>query len=261
MTFPATSNINYYMGDTHEFNVYPKDASNNTFSLAGYDTVTFVIAPKRGTLLSTDPVPVNGYAVFSDDGTHVQCAITPDNSGSIDPSIEYVYDVRVSKTESPYSKTFTLLTGNVSIQERVEEIDVDSLSIPEAPVSITEGEILEDEINISWVPSTEGGTPDSYNVYVLPYVTDFEDFEANTLASTVASMLESSTPFSTVNTEFAITATTAIVDGDPSQTLQPGTAYLYFVTSENSDGSSIGITGNFSLQEGSISETFTAGGS
>lgn len=44
MTFPATYNINYYLGDTHEFKVYPKDSSGAAFPLATYTDVEFIIA-------------------------------------------------------------------------------------------------------------------------------------------------------------------------------------------------------------------------
>ena len=47
MSFPATYNINYYMGDTFEFRIFPKDASGAPFPLAQYPNVRFTIAEKR----------------------------------------------------------------------------------------------------------------------------------------------------------------------------------------------------------------------
>lgn len=50
MAFPGTYNINYYKGDTFEFNVYPKNSDGTTFNLntdPAY-TSTFTLATKRG---------------------------------------------------------------------------------------------------------------------------------------------------------------------------------------------------------------------
>lgn len=48
MAFPGTFNINYYKGDTYEFNVYPKTTSGAVFSMQGYETTKFTISPVRG---------------------------------------------------------------------------------------------------------------------------------------------------------------------------------------------------------------------
>jgi hypothetical protein len=119
MAFPATYNFNYYMGDTHEFRIYPKDASGAEFPLSQYSFVKFTIAERRGTLLSTDGPPVDAYAVFSNDRSHVSCAITPANAADLDPSKSYVFDVKINKSSSPYDSVFTLLTGNITIQNQV----------------------------------------------------------------------------------------------------------------------------------------------
>lgn len=119
MAFPANYDIRYYMGDTHEFNIYPKDSSGAVFPLAEYSLVQFTISERRGTPLPTDDQPVQGYAAFSNDRTNISCAITPENSANLVASKTYVYDVKISKTGSPYNSVFTLLTGNIRIEDRV----------------------------------------------------------------------------------------------------------------------------------------------
>ena len=41
MAFPATYDINYYRGDTLEFNIYPKLNDNSAFDLDGYEVNLF----------------------------------------------------------------------------------------------------------------------------------------------------------------------------------------------------------------------------
>lgn len=119
MAFPATYNINYYMGDTHEFRIYPKDASGAAFPLAQYPTVKFTIAERRGTPLPGDQDPIEAYAAFSNDRTNILCAINNTHAASLDSSKQYVYDVQISKTGAPYDSILTLLTGNITITDQV----------------------------------------------------------------------------------------------------------------------------------------------
>lgn len=119
MAFPATYNFNYYMGDTHEFRIYPKDASGQPFPLAQYPTVKFTIAERRGTPLPGDQQPFEAYAAFSNDRTNILCSINNSHSANLDPTKTYVYDIQISKTGSPYDSILTLLTGNISITDQV----------------------------------------------------------------------------------------------------------------------------------------------
>ncbi len=113
MAFPGTLNINYYKGDSYEFNIYPKDSSNAIFNLDGY-SVKFSIAASRG---STSII--EGYAQISADNSRIECAIMPGNGASMTAGTTYVYDVEIKKSSSPYQKVYTLLTGNISVQEQV----------------------------------------------------------------------------------------------------------------------------------------------
>lgn len=119
MAFPATYNINYYMGDTHEFKIYPKDASGQPFPLAEYPTVKFTIARRRGPAEPEDAPPFEAYAAFSNDRTHITCSINNSHTSNLDPANSYVYDVEISKTGVPYDSVLTLLTGNLTIEYQV----------------------------------------------------------------------------------------------------------------------------------------------
>lgn len=120
MAFPANLNINYYRGDTYEFKIYPKLANGNSFSLDGYDRingVNFTIAEERGTAGSA--TKVEAFAEISLDGTYISCAIRPGDGDSLDAAKTYVYDVEINKTDTPYNKVFTLLTGNLTVTDQV----------------------------------------------------------------------------------------------------------------------------------------------
>jgi hypothetical protein len=113
MAFPGTLNINYYKGDSYEFNIFPKDSSNAPFSLDGY-SVKFSIAASRGSSSI-----IEGYAVISSDNSRIECAIKPGNGASMTAGTPYFYDVEIKKTASPYDKVYTVLTGSISVQEQV----------------------------------------------------------------------------------------------------------------------------------------------
>lgn len=113
MAFPGTLNINYYKGDSYEFNIFPKDASNAIFNLDGYN-VKFSIAETRGSSSI-----IEGSARISPDNSRIECAITPANGASMDAAKDYQYDVEIAKANSPYPKVYTLLTGTIFVQEQV----------------------------------------------------------------------------------------------------------------------------------------------
>lgn len=120
MAFPGTYDITYYKGDTHEFNIYPKDSSGNLFDLALYTgSAELVISAKRGVLGATDPEPVLARAIVS--GDHLECAIRPADGLLLDSTIQYVYEVSISHDEQPYSKKYTLLTGSLTVKDRVAQ--------------------------------------------------------------------------------------------------------------------------------------------
>ena len=75
MAFPGELNINYYKGDTYEFNIYPKKTDGTGFDLTGFLQETFKIATARGALSEAEYI--TGSARISDDNSYIACAITP----------------------------------------------------------------------------------------------------------------------------------------------------------------------------------------
>jgi uncharacterized repeat protein (TIGR02543 family) len=131
MAFPGELNINYYKGDTHEFKVYPQKTDGSVFLLTDYSNSTFTIAQSRGDA-GVALGQINASARISSDGTHVVCAITPENSELMDASKTYVYDVQVySQGADTYDKVFTLITGSISVTDDVtQDIGTQNKAIP-----------------------------------------------------------------------------------------------------------------------------------
>jgi hypothetical protein len=252
MAFPATQNIQYYMGDTHEFRIYPKDAAGDAFPLAQYNSVRFTLAERRGTPLETDAPRVSCYAAFSNDRTNILCAITPENSAQLDASKTYVYDVEIYKSGSPYDSVFTLLTGTVSITDQVTPIQ----TLPGEVTNLVSPSQTSSSISISWSAptSTVQNAPSSYDTYVIPYDVSYEN--VGTIAA-LESALSLATPFNTTDTSFTFTETTAVPAlGILSGPLLPETAYIYAVVSRNQAGVS-GLVGNYDPVAGTIDEQLT----
>jgi hypothetical protein len=124
MAFPGTYNFNYYVGDTFQFRIYPKDASGAPFDLSGYDLTSgakFTIATTRGSEGVASHIDCD--AEISADRTYVECSIFPEEGTDLDENSNYVYDVEISKVEgtSPNQKTYTytLLTGTISVTDQI----------------------------------------------------------------------------------------------------------------------------------------------
>jgi hypothetical protein len=107
MAFPATSNINYYHGDTYEFNIYPKIATGAVFDMTGY-SVSFNIATSTG---ASPSFTVGATALIDATHTYISCKILPTTGTQLIPGTLYYYDVQISKGSSVY----TLLKGNVVV--------------------------------------------------------------------------------------------------------------------------------------------------
>jgi hypothetical protein len=262
MTYPATHNISYYKGDTYEFNVYPRtstdsdgDGTNDVFPLTGY-SVDFAIAERRGELLSTDQEPIAGYSVFAPNRTHIQCAITPANGEELDPSKTYVYDVTISKTDATtYDKVFTLLSGNLNVQDKVESPETSVISVPSSPINIVADGSVSDTLTLSWDAPTSGGAPDGYYVYVLEYSPIFED---PTTLQQLVDGLALATPTQVTETTATFTDTTS-TPLFPSTPILNGFQYIYAIVSFNTSGSSDAV-GNFDIEAGTVDEVTVSGG-
>jgi hypothetical protein len=120
MAFPATYNFNYYRGDTHEFKIYPKNSDGSTFNLSGYGNATFKISTTRGT--SGVSSQVSGYANINAAGGYVSCAIAKDyGSDSLSAGTQYVFDIQIRKSNTPYDLIHTLLTGTITVTDDVTQ--------------------------------------------------------------------------------------------------------------------------------------------
>lgn len=116
MAFPGTFNFSYYKGDTYEFKVYPKDSSGAIFDLSLYGNAKFTIATSRG---PNPDLSIEAFAEISTDKTHLTCAIRPGDSAQMGSISNFVYDVEISRTATPYSLVHTLLNGTISVTEQI----------------------------------------------------------------------------------------------------------------------------------------------
>jgi hypothetical protein len=161
MAFPGIFNINYYNGDTYEFNVFPKDSSGNVFDLTSFSGATLSISEGRG----EQPV-ATAYSVISDDRTHIKCAIRPQDSLLLDATKAYVYDVQVLRSAAlgePYDLVYTLLTGALSVTEQVTPPTPVSIPGPPTNLSLDQGPGV--SIVATWSAPTSGDAPTAYNIY------------------------------------------------------------------------------------------------
>jgi hypothetical protein len=258
MSFPATYNIQYYMGDTFEFRIFPKDASGAPFPLAQFSNVRFTIAEKRGPLLSTDNPRITGFAAISEDRTSILCSIRPSDAANLDANTQYVYDVEISRTATPYDQVFTLLTGNISITDQVTPVippPPPPLTAPGPAVSPTVSSVTTSSIVLGWQSPTTGGAPDGYRLYIAPYDPSFENTQ---ILNQLVGLLSTLNPFEETGNTFSFVSTTEIPAFNiPSLPILPGTAYIYAIVAYNEAGISAAV-GNFNVAAGTVEEVFTA---
>lgn len=117
MAFPGELNINYYKGDTYEFNVYPKKSDGTIFNLTNYGDATFKIATARG----HDGVAsqITALAQISSDASYVKCTIRPADGRQLTGGVQYVYDVQITNPTPSPAVIYTLLTGTISVTEDI----------------------------------------------------------------------------------------------------------------------------------------------
>ena len=116
MAFPGTYNISYYKGDTYEFRIYPKDASGSPFPLTGYG-VKFSFSQSRGT--TGTATYHEAYAILHASEGYILCTIRPTDSSYLIAGTNYVYDVEITKSGTPYNQVHTILTGNITVTDQV----------------------------------------------------------------------------------------------------------------------------------------------
>lgn len=119
MAFPGTLNINYYKGDTYEFRIYPKDSLGASFDLTGYSQAKFTISTSRGSSGVSGKIECLAVITSGTYGNYVTCTIRPNDSVTMNAATQYVYDVEITKTASPYNYVYTLLTGSVTVTDHI----------------------------------------------------------------------------------------------------------------------------------------------
>jgi hypothetical protein len=119
MAFPGTLNINYYKGDTYEFRIYPKDSLGASFDLNGYSQAKFTISTSRGSSGVSGKIECLAVITSGVYGNYVTCTIRPNDSVTMNAATQYVYDVEITKTASPYNYVYTLLTGSVTVTDHI----------------------------------------------------------------------------------------------------------------------------------------------
>lgn len=118
MAFPGTLNINYYKGDTYEFRIYPKDSLGASFDLTTYSQAKFTISTSRGSAGVSGKIECLAV-ITSGLGNYVTCTIRPNDSVTMNAATQYVYDVEITKTASPYNYVYTLLTGSITVTDHI----------------------------------------------------------------------------------------------------------------------------------------------
>jgi len=261
MTFPGTYDISYYKGDTLEFRIYPKDSNGNPFPLSQYagsnGTTKFTIAPARGTTEGA----FSGYAKIANEQTYITCAITPIIGSQLTAGSDYVYDVEIARSDSPYDFVYTLLTGNISVSEQVTPIG--DISPPSVVENVTVQDESNGEIDITWSAPSSGPQPTAYDLYIIPYDPSFENTQTLSLLVSTLPSVEAFNPTNPTDTSFTFTQTTAISVGLinlPSAPLVPGLGYMFAVVARNDVGSSSPV-GNFNVTAGTIDPVIVLGGS
>lgn len=123
MAFPGTYNFNYYKGDTFEFNIYPKTSTGSAFDLSSYhpdnlgNGAVFTLSTERGSAGVSSKVVCN--ATISLVNNSINCVIPPSKGVLLDPNLQYVYDIEISKGSGLTATVFTLLTGLISVTDHV----------------------------------------------------------------------------------------------------------------------------------------------
>ncbi|MEI7674946.1 MAG: hypothetical protein WCI60_04375 [bacterium] len=115
MAFPGELNINYYKGDTYDFNLYPKTTDGLSFNLENY-SVIFTIAEFRGGVgLSTQ---VQAYAsIINND--HIACKIRPSDGRQLSAGTTYIYDVQITNSATSPATIYTIITGTIAVTDDV----------------------------------------------------------------------------------------------------------------------------------------------
>lgn len=177
MAFPGTYNFSYYRGDTFEFRISPRNSDGTVFDLSDYE-VAFTVSTARGESTAAVANRRQAYSSISADGSEILCAILPANAASWVDANQYVYDVEIRNlAASPYPKVYTLLTGTISVQEQITEVEGDGGESEESgvvvvyinpPQNVTLVDTTDTTVTITWDAPVSGTVFTGYVVGTLP---------------------------------------------------------------------------------------------
>ena len=105
---PARYDFKYYVGDTKDFVLYPKNSDGTPYDLSDYVT-SMVIADE----LSMSPA-WSAEAQASIVGQTIECSIQPNIGNQLISKSRYFYDVQISKTVGGKEYVFTFVKGVIT---------------------------------------------------------------------------------------------------------------------------------------------------
>ena len=109
MSLPATFDLNYYIGDTEEFVIYPTAADGSKYDLTNFAAV-FVISNER----SAAPAwSVNAEVTANATEGYLHCIIHPSVGLQLQANKSYYYDVEIRKGIGSDEAVYTLLRGTI----------------------------------------------------------------------------------------------------------------------------------------------------
>jgi hypothetical protein len=113
MAFPKTLDLNYYRGDTFQFNIELKNSDGTDFAVNTFETFSFKIADKRG----SGATQTTASAERSDPAG-VLCTITPTVGRTLSAG-QYFYDVQITDTTPTPNVIYTVLTGMIKVTDDI----------------------------------------------------------------------------------------------------------------------------------------------
>ena len=109
MSLPATFDLNYYIGDTEEFVIYPTAADGSKYDLTNF-AAAFVISDERS------PAPawsVTAEVTANATEGYLHCIIHPSVGLQLQEDKLYYYDVEIRKGIGSDEAVYTLLRGTI----------------------------------------------------------------------------------------------------------------------------------------------------
>lgn len=157
MSIPKLYNIEYYVGDSYELVLYPKDEDGNQYNLNGYSGL-LTVATERG---NPEANVFSASAQVTTSPSRILMKISPEN-GLLLSGASYVYDLEIID-QADQSQVYSFLTGNITTQQGVTRNELYDYELADAGVLAAIeaiNVIIDGGIPTSVYYSTfDGGTP------------------------------------------------------------------------------------------------------